>query len=622
MATIVTVHGTFAHIGGMADALAINEDAELQWWQRGSAFEKHTRELVRGDGSDLEIVPFVWSALNSEMARREAGSSLLKLLRELEAKNEDYCVVAHSHGGSVVSTALMESVARGKPLTRLKKWITIGTPFVELRKERFLFSRLTLTRKVLFVASMMLLMMFAFYAAGLALGGGTFRSQRQVWGLVFSGVMMSLPFLFFYVALRLIEGRELFAYRSKFVRRAKEHYGAKWLALTHRNDEAVQGLKCLPQVRLHFFHRDFAVSTLTMLAIVVLPLAYLYLVTSPSAMMGIANFLKDTVYAVDQYKSREGEVTVARQQMRRIQNELRESRRQSEIKGFDPTVAESRRLKSRQLRDQLRDARRKLQQAHPEFQDVERALRFKRTFLEQNGKPCDGGTLCGGGRNYALNSRLLFHVVTDELSNALVIDDLGLGAYGRYARLGVTIVLVPLIFGLLALGMLAVIQYLAGHFSSGLSRWLNFLTMTEIRRSALGNDTEGEIALAAESRPAWIETSYNPLPDELGDRIAAHSNDATAESLAKFRSAISTLAFSEGEDTKASVISNYLSWKELIHAAYFDVREFRMLVAQAIGRTDGFGHSEAFLVDPQYDATAGWLAGLKPADEPAPSAQP
>src|SRR5690606_9272777 len=116
MATIVTVHGTFAHIGGMADALAINEDAELQWWQRGGAFEKHTRELVRGDGSDLEIVPFVWSALNSEMARREAGSSLLKLLRELDAKNEDYCVVAHSHGGSVVSTALMESVARGKPL--------------------------------------------------------------------------------------------------------------------------------------------------------------------------------------------------------------------------------------------------------------------------------------------------------------------------------------------------------------------------------------------------------------------------------------------------------------------------------------------------------------------------
>lgn len=623
MATIVTVHGTFAHIGGMADALAINENAELQWWQKGSAFEKHTRELVQGDNGDLEIVPFVWNAFNSEMSRREAGSNLLKLLRELEAKDEDYCVIAHSHGGSVVSSALMESVARGQPLARLKKWITIGTPFIELRKERFLFSRLTLTRKVMFVASMMLLMMFAFYAIGLVVSGSSvIKSERQIRGLIFSGAMMSIPFVFFYIVLKLIEGRELFSYRSKPVRRAQENYAGKWLPLTHKNDEAVQGLKCLPGVRLNFVHEEFAISVLTMASIFVLPLAYLLLVTSPSAMTGIANFLKNTVYAVDQYKDSEGTVAAARQQMRQIQSDLRRSRETSDIKGFDPTVAENRRLQSQQLRTKLRDMRRQLRESHPEFEDVERAMRFKRTFLQQNGKPCDGGTLCGGGKNYALNSRLLFHVVTDELSNALVVDDLNLGAFGGILRPAVTIVLVPLIFGLLALGTLALIQYVAGYLSRLMSRWLNTLTMTEIRRSALGNDTEGEIAFAADRHPSWISTTYNHLPDEVGDRIAAHSNDATAQSLAKFRSAISTLAFSEGSDSKASVISNYLTWKELIHAAYFDVPELRKLVAQALGQTEGFKASDAFKADPQYELTAGWLAALKPAPEPDPTASP
>jgi hypothetical protein len=624
MATIVTVHGTFAHVGGTADALGINENAELQWWQRGSVFEKHTRELVQGDGGDLDIVPFVWNAFNSEISRREAGSSLLKLLRQLEEKNENYCVVAHSHGGSVVASALMESVARGQPLSRLKKWITIGTPFIAMKKQSLLFARLTLTRKVMFVASIMLLIMFAFYATGLLLKGGfVLRSERQLWGLLFSGVMMSLPFVCFYVALRFIEGQELFSYRPRAVRKAQENYAARWLPLTHRNDEAVQGLRCLPDVKLNIVHEEFAVSTLTLASIFFLPVAYLLLVTSPSAMVGLANFLKDTVYAVDQYDDREGSVAAARQQMRQIQSELRKSVNQSDVKGFDPTKAESRRLQAQELRTQLREARRKLRESHPEFDDVERAMRFKRTFLQESGKPCDGGTLCGAGKNYALNSRLLFHVVTDELSNALVVDDLNLGAFGGVARIGVTVVLVPVVFALLALAMLAVVQYLAKHISGVLSRWLNILTMAEIKRSALGNDTEGEIALAADQRPPWIDAAYNPIPDELGDRIASYSNDATAQSLAKFRNAISTLAFSEGSDSKAGVISNYLTWKELIHATYFDVPEFRKLVARAIGETEGFKVSESFKSDPQYETTAAWLAALVPKTEtaePTPSA--
>ena len=118
MATVVTVHGTFAHSAGTADALGLNENADLQWWQAGSSFEAHTRALIRGADGKLEFVPFVWSSVNSELARRNAGSSLLTMLRGLEARQENYCLIGHSHGGSVIASALVESVARGAPLQR------------------------------------------------------------------------------------------------------------------------------------------------------------------------------------------------------------------------------------------------------------------------------------------------------------------------------------------------------------------------------------------------------------------------------------------------------------------------------------------------------------------------
>ncbi len=89
------------------------------------------------------------------------------------------------------------------------------------------------------------------------------------------------------------------------LRRAHEMYAPKWLSLCHEDDEAVQGLKYLPSVKLHFFEKDFAVSTLTMAAVSFSPLAYLLVVTSPTIMVGIADFLKNKVYAVDQYQGAE-----------------------------------------------------------------------------------------------------------------------------------------------------------------------------------------------------------------------------------------------------------------------------------------------------------------------------
>ena len=611
MATVVTVHGTFANSGGTADALNIG-DGEAQWWQPGSAFEADLREHVAAaDGSPIEVLPFTWSSLNSELDRRAAGSELLKVLRDLDARAEPYCVIGHSHGGSVIASALIESVARKRPLTHLKRWITVGTPFVGMRKERFLFTRLTLTRKVVFVASFMLFMMFLFYVGAEILDGPRrFRNEQFYTALLFSGTMMSLPMLFFYLVFRYLDGQELMGYGRGAVERAREHYADKWLPLVHKDDEAVQGLRYLPKVQLHFFERDFAASTLTKASVIALPLLYLFVVTSPSIMLGIADFLQTRVYGVQEFAGDDEAVTKARQELRALGQRLREARQQAERGGLDPTGAEDARRRSDDIRRELAAKRRQLEQSFPRFTDAERAQRFKRRFLMRDRKPCEGGRLCGGGHDYALNSKLLFHVVTDELSAAVVDDELAGGVFGGVLRLLIPIVLVPVAFALVALATLGVIQWIASHLSALFSRVLNHLTLAEVKRSTFGNDTEGEVVVGADFAPSWLEPVTCLLPAEVSDAITDHSNTMATQSLSKFRNAISTLAFSEGEADKGGLISNYLSWKELVHTCYFDVPSFRKIVALAISQAEGFAPTPAFLQHPGFTRTAQWVADL------------
>lgn len=612
MATVVTVHGTFAHSPGTADALNIGDQGEAQWWQEGSAFDTDIKSLVAGaDGSPVEVVPFTWSSLNSELDRRNAGSALLEMLRGLDARGEPYAVVGHSHGGSVIGSALIESVARNKPLTHLKRWITVGTPFVGMRKERFLFTRLTLTRKVVFVASFMLFMMFLFYVGAEILDGGRqLRSERFYTAILFSGLMMTLPIVFFYIVFRYLDSRELIGYGRGAVERAREHYADKWLPLVHKDDEAVQGLRYLPKVRLHFFEKDFATSTFTKASVVALPLLYLLAVTSPTFMLGISDFLQTHVYDVQEFAGDEAAVTKAREELRSLSRRMRETQREAERGGLEPAAADDARRKSDEIRRELVAKRRQLEQSFPQFASAERAQRFKRRFLMRDRKPCEGGRLCGGGHDYALNSKLLFHVVTDELSAATVDDELVGGIFGGLLRLLIPIVLVPVAFAVIALGTLGIIQYIATYLSAGLSRVLNYLTLAEVKRSTFGNDTEGEIVVGADFSPSWLEPVTCLLPAEVSDEITDHSNSMATQSLSKFRNAISTLAFSEGEDNKGGMISNYLSWKELVHTCYFDVPAFRKIVALSISQAEGFAPTVTFLHDPAFNPTALWVAAL------------
>jgi hypothetical protein len=340
-------------------------------------------------------------------------------------------------------------------------------------------------------------------------------------------------------------------------------------------------------------------------------------VTSPPIMLAISDFLQTRVYDVQSFADEDSSATKARDELRTLGRRMRQAREQAERGGLEPTAAEEARKQADELRRELFAKRQQLDRSFPQFSDVERAQRFKRRFLQRGRppQPCEQNRLCGLGTDYALNSKLLFHVVTDELSAAVVDDEAFGGAVGGILRLLAPIVLVPLVFAGIALAVLAVIQYLASHISAWLSRLLNYLTLTEVQRSTFGNDTEGEIVVGADYGPSWLEPVTCMLPIEVMDQISAHSNSMAAQSIAKFRNAISTLAFAEGEDTKSGVISNYLSWKELVHTSYFDAREFRAIVIQAIAQADGFRPTEEFIEDGDFERTAMWVSELgKPVD--------
>lgn len=612
MATIISVHGTFAHLGGKP-SVEPPPGAVPQWWQKGSECEAELSKFIAGSSTPVRQESFVWDGDNSELARRRAGDRLLRRLRELEREGEPYCLIGHSHGGSVISSALMQAAAAKETLPGLQRWITVGTPFVGLRKESALFLRLTLLQKAMFVASLMLVLMFGFYLVT-GIFDGTSRYGNETWlqrnGLYF--LLLSVPFAFFWIVFKILDARQLYFYRSSNIKRAAETFSSRWLGLWHEDDEALSGLSSIGSIKVNIFHRDFAVPAFSLISVFLLPLLYLFMVTSPQLMVGIAEYLRDDVYQIAQYEKSEAEVIARRAEVRSLRRALRQARtdRDKLENGGNLVEQHDARKKVESLRKKLRDARDTMHTEVPNLVSIERALRFKQRFLEENGKACEGGSLCGNGRRVSLNSRLLLHIVTDEASALFLDDELWRGQVGLLVRLAVPVILVPIVFGLLAVFLVFAVQGLASLLSRLLSKILDELTWFEIKRSALGNDTETEVAVTARPRPPWIETAYPALPVGLGERLTDFSNEAAANSLWKFRNAIGELAFSDGLEDKEATVFSYLTWRELIHSSYFEVPQFRWLLAEAIASTEGFARSAAFEGTPESTAAKAWLAAI------------
>ncbi|MGF1650612.1 MAG: hypothetical protein ACFCUN_09180 [Hyphomicrobiaceae bacterium] len=615
MSRIITVHGTFAHMT-VAGQNSLAGGLERQWWERESRFcDELKAELKSADGtSDIEFEPFIWTGDNSERARRIAAWRLLNRMKELEAIGEPYAVIGHSHGGSVVANALLLAARQKTRLDNLQKWITVGTPFVHLRKERFLFLRLPLIWKALFVASLMMLFMFLFNFVFEQLGqdGQREGDDWQTRALV-SAALMSIPFLLFVIVAYLREWGMLFHYGGRLQKRTDDWFGERWLPLTHEGDEALRGLASLDRVEVSIFARDFAVPVLSLLSVFLLPVAYLLIVTSPATMVSVANYLKTEIYKIDEIRlTDEVRMELRIGPVRRAMREVRALREQLEDAATPDDVRGALRERIEGLRLQAREARRALRAQVPEVDKMARAQRFRQQFFTLNGQECANAELCGGGRDLAINSRLLFHLVTDEAAHLISDSETRPdGNLGYFIAALIPVLLVPLVFAVVALLLVFVVYVASRLISSVLSRMLDAVTWKEIRRSALGNDTESEVALKAAYKPYWMSADRGFLPVDVGRSVTTKSNEAAVASIAKFRDALTKFALADTPGQGPDSLLALLSWKELIHMVYFDVPEVRSLIAHSLAERDGFSLPATPGV-PKSDArTPAWLMSIR-----------
>ncbi len=264
---LVMVHGTGA---------GSEDHAGERWWQLDSPFQAELSKRLKLEASRVEIIPFHWDlGPNSENGRRAAGKALYELVSRYEQAGEDYYLMGHSHGGSVIHHALLYAVSIRKPLEHLKAWCTVGTPFLEYRANRFLFSRLGNTGLTLYATAVGALLI----AAGLALmylfGATPFwNSVNATLGqdalvgfyvpviatLVTYGVICLL--LLHNIA-RLRGG----TYSQAVKKKVANVFAGRWLGLWHQDDEAISALANVSSVSGPIIPPSFLVPMVAVLPV-------------------------------------------------------------------------------------------------------------------------------------------------------------------------------------------------------------------------------------------------------------------------------------------------------------------------------------------------------------------
>jgi hypothetical protein len=222
----------------------------------------------------------------------------------------------------------------------------------------------------------------------------------------------------------------------------------------------------------------------------------------------------------------------------------------------------------------------------------------------------EGYTLIGDGHNWGINFNLLATTAYEEFKAFVPLD-------GAILAPLFLVIVVPLAMFAVSLVIVAAMAALAGLISRGISILLNGLAMQQIRQFALGGNVVGESATGAEPFPVALKQRFPPLPDELAALITATSDDAAAKAIGKFRSMIGLFAFAPQPLDPLSLVDKF-SWNELIHTTYFDVPEFRLLLAYCVSQCEGFSASDKLRTHPDLERVQIWYNAVAvPPPKPA-----
>ncbi|MBT1450622.1 hypothetical protein KJ365_06975 [Glaciecola sp. XM2] len=227
-AKLVTVHGT-----GAGDVTSSGD----KWWQLGSVFLTDLQTRLELDPKRVEIVPFQWDVgPNSEEKRRAAGNKLKDLLHSYDKAGDDYYLVGHSHGGSVIYHSLLQSVADKMPFAGLKTWCTVGTPFLDYRPNTFLFQRLKSIGLTFCTSGIVS------FVLGLWIMLMTITRESVNQSVIEMGHAMLIYGAIIYSILWVYERRKKTWFTRAQKKEVEQIYKDRWCGLWHQEDEAISAL--------------------------------------------------------------------------------------------------------------------------------------------------------------------------------------------------------------------------------------------------------------------------------------------------------------------------------------------------------------------------------------------
>lgn len=228
---IILVHGTFANS---------NDDVGSRWWQSESPFSKALNKRLEGKArcagpGDV----FHWSGENLETDRRLASLKLADRFEELEELGQPYHVIAHSHGGNVLLSAIFRW--RGD-LKFLRSWSTVGTPFFRFNMRRWTMPGIVLPGVLILFGTIV-------WLSGLASRNPDGSKPNPAdWGALDVGLSragLSLAILgWILFAAFLHNGGPLaeMLLDEQFRKKRQRYWPYRWLAIWSAEDEAVAGL--------------------------------------------------------------------------------------------------------------------------------------------------------------------------------------------------------------------------------------------------------------------------------------------------------------------------------------------------------------------------------------------